>query len=409
MSTAELKAKMKLICNIGQALHEYGTSAHRLEAILSDLSKTLEIKGHFFSTPTYLAISIDSVNTDGAYEQLHQHIRVTPGDVNLFKMQLIDEVAIKIFNKEIAIIEAIHEIKRIRELTPRFSKPLMILAFALTSLALSVIFKGGAIETLLSFIFGTIVGFLALLTLYSKKISDLFEFISSFVVMICCYFIYNEFIIFNYQIVLICSLIVIIPGLGLTIAMNELATNNLVSGTARLMGALMTFFKIAFGILVADEVGKIFYPAIKLIEATPLSDIYFFPALITSCIAFTIIFRAHYKDFKWILISGLITIGSLRLGGIFLSQILSIFLSAFIIGFLSNIISRLRNKPAAVTLLPGVIFIVPGSVGLKGINLIFQNDYIAGLSGGFQTMVLSITIVAGLFLASSIMPPRKGL
>lgn len=405
----ELKSKMKLLCFIGQALHEYGTSAPRLESILSKLAITLNLKGNFFSTPTYLAISIDSVNAEGDFEQLHQHIRVKPGEANLFKMQLIDEVALQVAHQEISINEAIEKIKKIKELTPRFSKPLIILAFALTSLALSVIFKGGSIEVTLSLLFGTIVGVLAVLTTLSQKMADIFEFLSAFLVMFLCSIIYHHLTTFNYQIVLICSLIVIIPGLSLTIAMNELATNNLVSGTARLMGAFMTFFKIAFGILVAAEVGKLLNSPLGETEAIALPSFYYFPALVLSCIAFTIIFKAHYKDFKWILFSGIVTLGSLRLGELYVSQILAIFLTAFTIGFLSNLISKIRNKPAAVTLLPGIIFIVPGTIGMKGINLIFQSDYIGGLSGGFQSIVLSITIVAGLFFANSIMPPRKEL
>lgn len=409
MSKIELRNKMKLICDIGRALHKYGTSAHRLEAILNHIAKMLGLKGNFFSTPTYLAISIDSINDAGEYEQLHQHIRVSPGEANLYKLQLVDKVATDLSEGKLSIEEAIEEIELIDGLKLKFSTVFTFFAFPLTSMALAMIFKGSATDTILSFILGSIVGLLAITKEKDQRLSDVFEFLSSFLIVIFSFVIYYEITKFNYQIVLISSLIVIIPGLGLTIAMNELATNNLVSGTARLMGTLMTFFKIAFGILVGGEIGKLFYPPLTEFSSTPLPSWSIVPALVISCMAFTIIFNAHYRDFKWILFSGVTTLGSLIIGGQYFNQILSVFLSSFIIGAASNFIAIKRNKPATVTLLPGIIFIVPGSIGMKGINLIFQNDYIAGLSGGFQSIILTITIVAGLFFANIVIPPRKQL
>ena len=151
---------MKLICYIGQALHEYGTSAHRLQSILENIATTFGIKGNFFSTPTYLAISVDSRNIDGEYEQIHQHLRVSPGEANLFKMQLIDQVANKVTNHEMGIDEAISEIKMIRGMISKFPKYLTLIAFSLTSLSLAILFKGGVTEILLCLFAGSIVGLL---------------------------------------------------------------------------------------------------------------------------------------------------------------------------------------------------------------------------------------------------------
>ena len=55
----------------------------------------------------------------------------------------------------------------------------------------------------------------------------------------------------NQNTVIICSLIVLLPGLSLTNAMTELASQHLVSGTARFAGAIMTVLKLALGTAIA--------------------------------------------------------------------------------------------------------------------------------------------------------------
>lgn len=404
-----MKLKLDLICRIGKALHEYGTSAHRLEAILNHLSKILGLKGNFFSTPTYLAVSIDFINENGEFEQFTRHLRVNPGETNLFKMQLIDELANSIADSEISIKEAIAKIDEIKKQSNPYNNFIILLAFSVTSLSLALIFKGGFLETALSFVFGIIVGALAIASSYSEKIKQIFELFSSFLVTFISYSYFHLSTDFDYQIVLISSLIVIIPGLNLTIAMNELATHNLVSGTARLMGTLMTFFKIAFGILLGVQIGNLIFGKLHLVEATPIAYPWTIIPIFLACLSFTVIFTARMSDFKWILIGGFLTLGSLTFSSVYLPQTLSIFLSAFLIGSFSNLLAKFRNKPAALTLLPGIIFIVPGSVGLKGINHIFQQNYLAGIDGGLNAVVLSITIVAGLFFANTVITPRKTL
>ena len=49
------------------------------------------------------------------------------------------------------------------------------------------------------------------------------------------------------------GVIVLVPGLTLTVAMNELATRHLMSGTGRLMGAATTFLVIGLGVALGGK------------------------------------------------------------------------------------------------------------------------------------------------------------
>ena len=305
--------------------------------------------------------------------------------------------------------EALMEVKKIKSLPGQFSTLVTLLSFPLISVSIAIILSGGWSEAALSFFLGLVVGGLNYAKNLFTPLSEIFEFLSAFAVTIISTLISNYAFGFDFQVVLISSLIVIVPGLNLTIAMNELATNHLASGTARLMGTIMIFFKIAFGILLAMECAKLFLQPISPIKPVALNSYIKVLAVILSCLGLTIAFMAKKSDFKWVLLSGFVTIFSLKLGTNYLSAPLSIFLSAFTCGIFSNLIAKLRNKPAAITLLPGIIFIVPGSIGLKGLNMMFQNNLIAGIEFSVNAIIISVTIIAGLFFANIFLPPRKGL
>ena len=62
----------------------------------------------------------------------------------------------------------------------------------------------------------------------------------------------------------VAGIIVLVPGFTLTVAMTELATRNLVSGTARLAGAAGTFLAIGFGVALGTRVGVALFGAATL-------------------------------------------------------------------------------------------------------------------------------------------------
>ena len=404
MTTKEITKKIQLITRIGVSLHKYGANAQRLEASLITISTHLGLSGNFFSTPTYLMIAID---TDD--EQINSHVRVTPGDTNLSSLQEVDALVDKLIKNEVSVDECLQRLAIIQSSPFHYLGIFQMMAYMFTSAALAIILQGGSTEAILSFLLSFIVGFLAWTKQFNIKLNEIYEFFCSFLVMLSCFILSKNGVQFNYQTVLISSLIVIIPGLGLTTAMNELATQNLASGTARLMGALIDLFKISFGILLGMEVGKMYFGEIEMSSSIPLSPYMMIFALVIASLSFTIIFNAKLRDFGYVLMSGIIALSSLYIAQTHMTQVLSIFIASFTVAFSSNLFARITNRPSAIMLVPGIIFLVPGSVGLKGLNLIFQNLYLEGLATGFQMFLIAITIVAGMFLANVMMNPKKTL
>lgn len=404
MNSEKLNKKVNFILKVGIAYHKYGTNSPKLELALTNIANAINLNGSFFSTPTYLAISIDN-----AENQITRHIRVTPGEVDLEKLCAVDSVADLVCKGELNISDAVLKLNEIDNASPRYNKTITVMAFGLTSMALAIIFGGNFIDASFSFAVGSVLGILGVLTSKNERVSDIFEFLAAFLCTLLAYTLKNYFPATHFQIVLMASLIIIIPGLSLTIAMVELAAKNLVSGTARFMGAMVDFFKISFGVMAGIQAGKYIYSDMAPNISTPLPEYWIIPAIIIASLAFTIIFKAKPKDLKWILFSGLSAIFTIKLSNLFVSDIMSVFIAGVVVGAGSNIFARIYNRPAMIPLLPGIIFLVPGSVGFRGINLIFETKYDQGLGIGFQMFIIAITIVAGLFLSNVLVNPRRSI
>jgi uncharacterized membrane protein YjjB (DUF3815 family) len=75
----------------------------------------------------------------------------------------------------------------------------------------------------------------------------------------------------------------------------------------------------------------------------------------------------------------------------------------------SNAFARTFDRPAAVPLLPGLILLVPGSLGFRGVFSMLQSDVVSGVDAGFKAVLVSAALVAGLLFANIALPPRRVL
>ena len=81
-------------------------------------------------------------------------------------------------------------------------------------------------------------------------------------------------------------------------------------------------------------------------------------------------------------------------------------LGAWALGCVSTLLARASGGPAAVPLLPGLLLLVPGSLGLRSLQAFVGSDIPLGIESAFLMMILAISLVTGLFLANLTLRPR---
>ncbi|MDE1960911.1 MAG: threonine/serine exporter family protein, partial [Xanthomonadaceae bacterium] len=58
---------------------------------------------------------------------------------------------------------------------------------------------------------------------------------------------------------------------------------------------------------------------------------------------------------------------------------------------------------------PGIILLVPGSVGFRTLSLMFERDVYLGLDMGFTLLAILVALVAGLLFGDLLVAPRRSL
>ena len=79
------------------------------------------------------------------------------------------------------------------------------------------------------------------------------------------------------------------------------------------------------------------------------------------------------------------------------------------VGAASNLYARTFNRPGALVRVPGIILLVPGSVGFRSLNFALERDVLLSLDTGFALIALLISLVAGLLFGNLLIPARRNL
>jgi uncharacterized membrane protein YjjB (DUF3815 family) len=209
----------------------------------------------------------------------------------------------------------------------------------------------------------------------------------------------------NVEMTLLAGLVILLPGLQITVAVNELATQNLASGTARMAGAMTTFLTMIFGVVMGYGMANWLMRLPPSIELQPLGIEWSIMALLPIALTFCVLFRSRIRDVPWILLSTTIAFATVKIAGIYLGPMAATWTAALAVGLFSNLFARLRNRPASIMLMPGLLLLVPGSLGFFGLSQIMINDDMAGGIKVVSTMMLiAVSIVAGLLIANALFP-----
>jgi uncharacterized membrane protein YjjP (DUF1212 family) len=387
---------------LAQALHRFGTSTHRLEEMMNLVLKKLGLDGQFFVTPTGIFASFGSPE-----EHRTSLIRVESTEVDLGKLALLDQLVNQVIKGEISVEAGSAAIATVLDSPPRYGTFLTTVSFAFASGASARFLGGGWREVLVTTTSGLILGYLALLMGKFKHTDKVFEPIGAMISAIVAMLVAQYLSPFSIYIGTLAGLIVLVPGLTVTTAIRELVTRNLVSGTARLMGALLLFFQIGFGVALGWKLARLVSTASMVTKPQPLPYWTLLLALTISPLCFAVLFRVQPRDLVWIMLSCWLSFSGARLGAALLGPELGVCVGAIAIGVWSNLYSRLSRKPAAIPLVPAMMLLVPGSIGFGSLARFIEKDVVSAVETAFSMILVAVSLVTGLLIANVLMPPRK--
>ena len=353
MNTAEFIQIRKFIVKLGIMLHKYGTPAFRLEAYLTELATYLGVRASFIATPTALTFVIWS---DRREDEYNHSVRVQPGDYDMNALSRTDELATRLLAGEVGLEEADHQLDVINQMPSPYGKVLTGLGFCGATGAFAMLMGASWQEILWTSLIGLVVYFLVLWSQISRRVTLMLEPAASLVagLIACAISFYFDHGI-NIPLVVLSSVIILVPGLALTMGLAELSTRNLVSGTARVMDAVMQLFKLYFGAFLGISIGFGLFGPNESQVATSLPEWSRWFAILMLCLALVVIFRTRFKHIPWALLSGFIAYGATVWSASYIDQGLSTFVGAFALGIYANLFTRIAHAPASLVSMQGAL------------------------------------------------------
>jgi uncharacterized membrane protein YjjP (DUF1212 family) len=407
---ADFLARVRFVAQLARRLHETGATAPRLERAVVQVSRRLGLACDSLSTPTSMLLSFREASDPVDFPARHtQVLRMDPGDIDLGRMARVDAIAEQVAAGEIDIDEGR---RRLIDLPPRADlgwNLLTLLAFAVTAAAVAAMLKGGWSDVAAAAAIGTTVGALAWAARRWPAAAASLEVVAAFVATVAATLMAAYLSPLTVNAVVIASLIVLLPGLTLTTAAVELAQQHLVSGVARFAGALTVLLKLAFGSIAATQLLLLVGVATPVAVPEPVPAWTAWAGVGLAGIAFAVLFRAPLADTPIVVAAAALSyVVSTSVGAAFGAE-LGVFVGALVITVLSNLYGRWRNRPGALVRVPGIILLVPGSVGYRSLFFVFERDVYLGIDTAISMLVLLACLAGGLLFGNMLLRPRKSL
>lgn len=400
----------RLLLEIGRNLHRYGTPAHRLESALEQVAARLGLEARFFVVPTALFAAFGPLG-----EQRSEMVRVEPGGVDLGRLARLDDVVKALVAGERSVESALNQVEAIEHEAPPASVASTAVAFGIASGAAAVFFSGGLREVAASLGLGLVMGLMAG-GLGRGRARHLVVPLSATVAAALARFSTDPLGPFLFDVVVAAGLLIHLPGLTLTTALAELSTRNLVAGTARLTVAGLILLELGFGLVIGERFGA--WGAAALLGsgdvvpagvASPLPGSATVMALLCAALSFVGIFRIRGADAPAVVASTALAFVGARVGVAAFGPFIGAFFAALTVTLACNGYARWVDRPATVPLVPAILLLVPGAVGLKSMRLALQHAPSAALEAVMEMMLVGLALAVGLVAANVLLVPRRDL
>ena len=337
-------------------------------------------------------------------------MRLPPGSVDLKRLCEVDEIADQVIDGRLDLAAGRRRLREFRlPLRSRAYRTSLVASYAISAGSIAAILHTSWAGVTTAALVGALIGVVYLISVVRPNIAAASEAISAFIATLIASAVAVYIAPIAVRSVIIASLIVLMPGLTLTTAVRELSSQHLISGTARMMGAMATLLKLSFGTVAAAQLCRLLglVPPAGADAAVPQWTAWV--AVFTAALAFAVLFRAPRRYVPVVVASVVLGYACTQVGGAYIAPAFGVFLGSLVIGAASNLFARVANRPGALVREPGIILLVPGSVGFRTLSFVVERDVLVGIDTAITLVTLLVSIVAGLLFGDLLVPPRRKL
>ncbi|CAO3568259.1 unnamed protein product [Mortierella alpina] len=397
---AEILTRQSFLIMIAKALILYGAPSHRIEETCALLARRMDVDASFALLPGLMTISFSDPET---HTSDTRHLRCTQG-MDMYKLSKVYTIAWGVLHGK-GVEEANRDLEKVT-VEPGYYPVWVTVTSWMTCAAFvaPLAFNGSWLDTLLAGFCGLLVGLLGLVAAKFPVYGNVFEVTSSIVVGFIAKA-FGDRVCFSA--VALAGVVVLLPGLLLTQAIMELASRNIVSGAVRMFYALMYAFFLGFGLSLGAELWDFASGGASQAPASacernvnPWWLFLIFPAVSTSI---NIVFNAHPD--QWLGMTLVTAVGYSVSYFMKSGPQVTPAVAAFAVGIAGQAYGRITGKLSYVPLLSGVLLLVPGSVGVKGVLAIIGSDPSQGFQFALSMVNIAVSITLGVFCSALVWYP----
>jgi uncharacterized membrane protein YjjP (DUF1212 family) len=396
-----MSARKRFIFRLVSALLSSGNWAYLTESYVVSTSRAIGLSascGVFPSAVTLTFVNGTALEGNLAFTESY-YLRVKSG-INCYRLSLLDNLCYMIRKRHMSFEEADERLRLIEAMPPLYAWWVTALAHALAAMASTILFfKGDWRDGTYALLYGLLIYFVGVMTKYIQGLAQIQCFLCALLVSITASAFDRH--VHNGQLCLYGQLfggvVWLLPGASITVSIVELYSKMTVFGSSRLIAGIIECFQLGLGLVMGY---KFIFPGEEELPQSfedgcqyPVSEYFAFILLPVAIISFAVIIETHWQ----------------QLFGMVLAAAVAQFIASPFMGFqiifasigvviVARVYAHFTHQRPLIYIIAGLLVLVPGGVGVRGMSEMFDGDVISGFEFAFNMILIAVCLAIGIFI-----------
>lgn len=406
LTEAEFEQNSQFLILMVKLAYCYGVATDRLVNYFAWLpSSTLGLQGEISVSPPFLILGLWRP-TDTQQHTFMVRLPAISYDMN--KLAQIGEL-MNLFQKgQVPVVEAIARLKQIDALPAIYGRGMEALGYALCGASIAVLLSASWIDVFLSGILSLFVFAVVAQVSRMPRLTAGLEVFAALAAAIAANIVAHFVPGSNPNTVAPSAVIVLIPGLALTLGVGDLVAKSIMSGASRLIDGVVITVKLFIGVTLGAAIVTTLTKVPTPVAAPAMPLLAKLVAVVLLMAGLSFVFQVRPQERIAVIMAGLLAYGGVLLGGL-MGLWQGSFIGAFILGMYAILFSLWGRRPVSVMMVTGIMILVPGIAAYFGLRTLDSSGIIGGLAAFWGVMIQIAAIIAGLVTATSLIPSDSSL
>src|SRR5690606_17106457 len=295
--TYSYAARIAFVVELAEHLHAYGTTAQRLEGAVVGVAHQLGLECEPRVSPTGMLLAFSDPQRPPGESDITRVLRMGLGEVDLYKLSEADRIAEEVLAGTLDLSDGHAALLELDLRRPgRGGRSLHTFGFAMIAGGVAALWRLPWLGVATAGGSGLLGGLLGMATRNGDRLKEAYEALAGMLAGFVAIAVASTLGPLNLNTVVIASLLVLLPGMAITNAVNELTSQHLVSGTARFSGAVATVIKLTVGTMIALTIAQMLGIEPQVRAWRPERAWVVRVGLQVTGAAFSALFRARVRD-----------------------------------------------------------------------------------------------------------------